>query len=105
MESTTTTRTLDIDGMTGDSCVQKVTGALKGVHGVTTQSVKVGAATIGADSSGCSAACSAIGNAGFKARESSRSIDAGAPARAASVAEPKNVIDSVAPAAPVVTTK
>ena len=70
MESATmTTRTLDIDGMSGDTCVQKVTGALKGVHGVTTQSVKVGAATIGSDQAGCTAACAAIGTAGFKSRE------------------------------------
>lgn len=53
--------------MTGDACVQKVKGALKGVAGVTTQSVKVGAATIGADPAGCTAACNAINGAGFKA--------------------------------------
>lgn len=70
MESATiTTRTLDIDGMSGDTCVQKVTGALKNVQGVTTQSVKVGAATIGSDQAGCTAACTALGTAGFKSRE------------------------------------
>jgi len=64
-----TTRTLQIDGMTGDACVQKVTGALKSVHGVSTQSVKVGGATIGADQTGCNAACAAIDSVGFKSRE------------------------------------
>lgn len=67
---TNTTRSLDIDGMSGDECVKKVTGALKGVEGVSTQNVKVGGATIGADQTGCTAACAAIGVAGYKARES-----------------------------------
>jgi copper chaperone CopZ len=70
MESATiTTRTLEIDGMSGDACVQKVTGALKGVSGVTTQSVKVGSANIGANQNGCEAACTAINAAGFKAHQ------------------------------------
>lgn len=73
MNSATATRTLDINGMSGDTCVQKVTGALKGVHGVTTQSVKVGSATISADKVGCDAACSAIDKAGYKAHEASGS--------------------------------
>lgn len=68
--ATLTTRTLNIDGMSGDACVNKVTGALKDVQGVTTQSVKVGSAVIGADNHGCTAACNAIGSAGFKAHES-----------------------------------
>ena len=56
MESATiTTRTLGIDGMSGDARVQKITGALRGVHGVSAQSVKVDAATIGADRTGCGA--------------------------------------------------
>lgn len=70
METTaTSTRTLEIDGMTGDACVQKVTGALKGVQNVSTKSVKVGGATIGADQAGCDAACAAVGAAGYKTRE------------------------------------
>ncbi len=70
METTTqTTRMLDIDGMTGDACVDKVSGALKGVKDVTTKSVKVGSATIGADQAGCKAACAAIDTAGYPARE------------------------------------
>ena len=86
MESATITdRTLEIDGMTGDACVQKVTGALRGVNNVTTRSVKVGGATIGADQVGSSAACAAIGTAGFKAREGA----AGAPAAAEHPAGPK----------------
>lgn len=67
--STITTRTLEIEGMTGAVCVQKVTDALKNVHGVSTQSVKVGSATIGADQAGTAAATAAINAAGFKARE------------------------------------
>ncbi len=67
--STITTRTLEIDGMCCDACVQKITAALRNVHGVSTQSVKVGSVTIGADQAGCAAACTAIEGAGFKARE------------------------------------
>lgn len=70
METATMTgRNLEIDGMSGDACVQKVTGALKGVHGVSTQSVKVGGARIQADQAGCTAACAAIDSAGYKVRE------------------------------------
>lgn len=76
MNSPATTRTLKIDGMTGDACIAKVTGALKGVAGVTTHSVKVGSASIGADQNGCTAACAAIDGAGFKARAGS---ETGAP--------------------------
>ncbi len=67
--STTTanTKTLEIDGMTGDVCVKKVTDALKGVRGVTTDSVSVGEATIKADDAGCKAACAAIKTAGYTA--------------------------------------
>lgn len=67
--ATATTRTLKIDGMSGDACVKKVSGALKEVRDVTTQSVKVGSATIGSDEAGCAAACAAIGRAGFKAHQ------------------------------------
>lgn len=69
--------TLEIDGMTGDACVTKVTGALKNVQGVTTRSVKVGSATITSDQKACAAACSAITNAGYKARESTKSGESG----------------------------
>ncbi|MFN0131392.1 MAG: heavy-metal-associated domain-containing protein [Phycisphaerales bacterium] len=74
--ATKTARTLEIDGMTGDTCVQKVTGALKDVENVTTKSVKVGSAAIDADQVGCAAACSAIGKAGHPARESGASTKA-----------------------------
>jgi copper chaperone CopZ len=67
--ATTTARTLEIDGMHGDACVQKVTSALKDVQNVKTESVKVGSAKIDADKAGCAAACTAIGGAGFKAHE------------------------------------
>lgn len=67
--TTTTDRTLVIDGMSGDDCVQKVAGALKGVQGVTTQGVEVGSANIAADQQGCDRACSAIGKAGYEAHD------------------------------------
>lgn len=67
--ATTTARTLEIDGMRGDACVQKVTGVLKDLQNVKTESVKVGSATIDADKAGCAAACSAINGAGYKAHE------------------------------------
>ncbi len=71
--ATLTNRNLKIDGMNGDGCVKKVTSALKNCSGVTTESVEVGSATIEADQNGCDAACKAIGNAGYKAREENRS--------------------------------
>ncbi len=67
--ATSMTRNLQIDNMVGEACVQKVTGALKSVKDVTTQSVKVGHAKIESDHSGCDAACAAIGKAGYPARE------------------------------------
>lgn len=73
MESTTiSTRTLEIEGMSGDACVQKVTNALKHVHGVSMQSVNVGTATIGADAAGFKSACSAVAGAGYKVRDGQR---------------------------------
>ncbi len=66
---TSMTRNLQIDNMTGQACVEKVTGALKGGHGVTTHSVEVGHAKIGANQSACDAACTAVGTAGYPARE------------------------------------
>lgn len=74
--ATIASRTLEIDGMSGDACVQKVTGALKGLQGVTTESVKVGQATIGADPAGCNTACAAIEKAGYKAHEKTRTGEA-----------------------------
>jgi copper chaperone CopZ len=88
--ATMTTRILEIDGMTGDDCVNKVRGALKGVRDVSTQNVKVGSATIGADQTGCNAACSAIGAAGFKARETSGKSDPSSTTRPASDAAASN---------------
>lgn len=67
-----TTRDLKIDNMHGDSCVNKVTTALKGVAGVTTRSVKVGSATISADDTATKAACTAVTNAGYKCIESAQ---------------------------------
>lgn len=68
----TQTRTLEIDGMSGDACVKKVTGALKTVDGVETKSVSVGSATIKSDKAGCDAACACIRAAGFPAHEGVR---------------------------------
>ncbi len=84
--STIATRTLEIDGMCADACVKRVSDALKNVHGVSTQSVKVGSVTIGADQAGCAAACTAIGNAGFKARERASSAQTNGQTHAAAVA-------------------
>jgi copper chaperone CopZ len=106
MESATiTNRTLDIAGMTGDECVQKVTGALKAATGVTTKSVKVGSATIGADAAGCSDACSRIEGVGYKAREHMGPADtkpAPAPAAAYGIADDAKPADpkSASQAAP-----
>lgn len=78
MESSTlTSRTLKIDGMNGDACVQKVTTALKGVPNVKTDAVKVGEATIHADKAGCDAACNAINTAGYKSRPADANQGAG----------------------------
>lgn len=81
--ATITDRTLEIDGMSGDACVKKVTGALKDVQGVSTRSVKVGAATIEADQAGCEAACAAITQAGYKSRSNARTDEANDASRAA----------------------
>lgn len=61
------TQTIAIDGMSGDTCVQKVQSAINGVHGVSTESVEVGTATIEGDATACKAACDAINKAGYKA--------------------------------------
>lgn len=66
------TRTLEIDGMSGDACVNKVSGALKAVAGVETKSVSVGSATIKSDKAGCDAACAGIKKAGYSAHEGVR---------------------------------
>jgi copper chaperone CopZ len=62
-------RSIKIEGMTGDVCVNKVTWALKGVKGVTTEAVTVGSATVTTDQAGCEAACAAINDAGYKSQE------------------------------------
>ncbi len=72
MHTATQTRTLEIDGMSGDACVKKVTSALKDVNGVETHSVKVGSANIKSDKAGCDAACAGIKSAGYTAHEGTR---------------------------------
>lgn len=73
--ATKSNRTLQIDGMSGEDCVKKVTGALEGVSNVSTQHVKVGTAKIEADETGCKDACKAIDGAGYKAHESQKQND------------------------------
>lgn len=90
-QSSSNSHSLTIDGMTGDACVKSVTGALKGVPGVTTQSVKVGSATITCDAAACTAACDAIGKAGYTAREATPGTDVKAADKS-----PKNAIDETA---------
>ncbi len=65
-----TSRTIEVQGMTGEVCVKQVASALKGVPNVSVRSVEVGQVVIEADKSGCIAACAAINSAGYKARES-----------------------------------
>ncbi|MCX5688272.1 MAG: heavy metal-associated domain-containing protein [Planctomycetota bacterium] len=97
-ESNNATRTLEIDGMSGDVCVKKVTDALKAVPNVKTESVKVGSAVISADQHGCSAACSGIDAAGFHARESAASKAASAAKHPAGAAPMAPKADSHQPA-------
>jgi len=66
MQTATAPRNLKIDGMTGDTCVQKVKTALGTVSGVTTNSVQVGSAAITCDQAQCDAASAAVSTAGFK---------------------------------------
>lgn len=68
--------TLAIDGMSGDTCVTRVTTALKGVPAVTTESVAIGSAVIDANQQGCDAACCAINGVGYRATEDTSEHDA-----------------------------
>lgn len=64
------TRTIEISGMSGDPCVQKVIVALNRVSGVCIESVQVGRAVIGCVfPAAFVAACGAICYAGYRARE------------------------------------
>ncbi len=76
--SPTRTRTLAIDGMSGETCIKNVTTALKAVPNVSIDSVKVGSAVIGSDQRGCDAACAGVTSAGYKATEDASAHDAGA---------------------------
>lgn len=67
---TSTSRNLEIEGMSGETCVKKVKSALAGISGATVQNVKVGAATITADQETCDSACAAVDAAGYKCHES-----------------------------------
>ena len=64
-----TTRTIEIDGMCGQACIQRVASSLSNIGGVSAESVTLGFVTIDADPIGCAAACTAIGLAGFRAHE------------------------------------
>ncbi|MFZ4575353.1 MAG: heavy-metal-associated domain-containing protein [Phycisphaerales bacterium] len=104
LPNVSTNRTISIDGMSGDGCVQKVKAALAGVTGVTSPSVKVGSATFGADQTAFNAARSAISAAGFKCREGAAANTApiGSPnaAKPSDHASEKAPVDAVA--APIV---
>jgi copper chaperone CopZ len=64
------TRTIEIGGMSGDPCVQKVIVALNRVSGVRIESIQVGRAVIDcAFPAAFVAACGAICYAGYRARE------------------------------------
>ncbi len=62
-------RSLRIDGMYDASSEHTVRAALKDVPGVTTESTRVGGATIESDDEGATAACAALNAAGFRAWE------------------------------------
>ncbi len=65
--ATKSSHTIQIDGMKGEDCCKKVTGALKSVSDIKTHKVEVGSAKIESDHAGCTAACKAIDGVGFKA--------------------------------------
>ncbi len=94
MQNANQTKTLKIDGMSGDLCVQKVTDALKTVPAVTTQSVKVGCATIQADQAGCDAACNAVTKAGYKASVDTKAGNDTASTNSKTPTQYKGAIDS-----------
>ena len=81
MESTTTSvKTIAIEGMTGDACCQKVKKALGNISGLKTESVKVGSATVHCENQGqFDQAATAINGAGFTATAPHGSDDAKAP--------------------------
>jgi ABC-type thiamine transport system ATPase subunit len=55
--------------MDSDSCITKVTHALKDVKDIRTRYVGLGKAKIEADQHGCDAACKAVSAIGFNAHE------------------------------------
>jgi hypothetical protein len=59
--------------------VQKITGSLQSVPGISNQPVKMGCATFNADQAGFDAAHAAVGAAGFKSHERVRSASHAAP--------------------------
>lgn len=62
-------RLLRINGMDSDSCIKKVTDALRDVQGVRIRSVRLGTANIDTDQAGCDAACTAVSARGFETKE------------------------------------
>lgn len=65
-----TTRIIEIDGMSGDTCVHEVKHALGGLEGVEVASVTVGTAVLDCDDdAACLSACRAIDSAGFTSSE------------------------------------
>jgi len=67
--ATSSNRSLRINGMDSDSCIKKVTDALRDVKGVRIRSVSLGTAKIDTDQAGCDAACTAVSSRGFETRE------------------------------------
>lgn len=64
-----TTKIIQIDGMSGNDCVQEVKQALDGLDGVEVKSVAVGTAVLECDDeAACASACQAIDGAGYTAK-------------------------------------
>jgi hypothetical protein len=66
---------LEIDGMFGTGCVDRIVVALTGIHGVRTEAVTIGTATIDCDNKiTFQAACAAVGKAGYKIRRATAPV-------------------------------
>lgn len=70
-------RIIEIDGMTGDACIAKVSKAINAVKGISLDAVKVGQARLrAATRDEADAVCAAIKqDAGFEARRMRKPVD------------------------------
>lgn len=94
MEPSSSSSTLNISGMTGQPCVDRVRLALHGVSGVGTESVCVGSAVITAEKPDQRlAACAALSAIGFKTTETRGPF--GADDRIEAAAKPAPVAESL----------